>query len=215
MWDLEFTNRQRRNRMQCRNLNCATQGSAKQRHRVASAAKSGVWLCPLSLLFWQPRHAKIRQFVVYKCQVCFVVVGTTPSFVIFRLILPQKCLDSWCLIGGGGSQVTTLSSLAYLNCLSVYFGMSTNAKFGIRPFDYSTIHFDTKTIHHLCCFIYFRWIGAMILFTYHKGNFDCNGNAVLHTYLVGLLVVLGLIILSICAIVYVSAQGKFRIFESF
>lgn len=67
---------------------------------------------------------------------------------------------------------------------------------------------EHKTNHHLCYFIYFRWIGAMILFTYHKGNFDCNGSAVLHTYLVGLLVVLGLIILSICAIVYVSAQGK-------
>ncbi|XP_038591363.1 diacylglycerol lipase-beta [Micropterus salmoides] len=51
------------------------------------------------------------------------------------------------------------------------------------------------------------WIGTMILFTYHKGNFDCNGRGVLHSYLIGLLVVLGLIILSLCAIVYVSAQG--------
>lgn len=55
----------------------------------------------------------------------------------------------------------------------------------------------------------------MILFTYHKGHFDCNGSAVLQTYLVGLLVVLGLIILSICAVVYVSAQGKFMNFEFF
>lgn len=55
----------------------------------------------------------------------------------------------------------------------------------------------------------------MILFTYHKGQFDCNGSAVLHIYLVGLLVVLGLIILSISAVVYVSAQGKFMIFELF
>lgn len=54
----------------------------------------------------------------------------------------------------------------------------------------------------------------MILFTYHKGNFDCNASAVLRTYLVGLLVVLGLIIMSLCAIVYVSAQGKFMIFFS-
>ncbi|MEQ2253461.1 hypothetical protein ILYODFUR_032339 [Ilyodon furcidens] len=53
----------------------------------------------------------------------------------------------------------------------------------------------------------FRWIGTMILFTYHKGHFGCSGGGVLHTYLVGLLVVLGLIILSLCAIVYVSAQG--------
>uniref|UniRef100_A0A3B5KZK0 Diacylglycerol lipase-beta n=1 Tax=Xiphophorus couchianus TaxID=32473 RepID=A0A3B5KZK0_9TELE len=51
------------------------------------------------------------------------------------------------------------------------------------------------------------WIGTLILFTYHKGHFDCNGGGVLHTYLVGLLVVLGLIILSLWAIVYVSAQG--------
>lgn len=72
-----------------------------------------------------------------------------------------------------------------------------------------------KAIYHLCRFINFRWIGAMILFTYHKGQFDCNGSAVLHTYLVGLLVVLGLIILSISAVVYVSAQGKFMIFELF
>lgn len=48
----------------------------------------------------------------------------------------------------------------------------------------------------------------MILFAYHKGHFDCNGRGVLHSYLVGLLVVLALIILSLCAIVYVSAQGK-------
>lgn len=48
----------------------------------------------------------------------------------------------------------------------------------------------------------------MILFTYHKGHFDCNGSGVLRSYLVGLLVVLALIILSLCAIVYVSAQGR-------
>ncbi|XP_051794981.1 diacylglycerol lipase-beta isoform X2 [Acanthochromis polyacanthus] len=51
------------------------------------------------------------------------------------------------------------------------------------------------------------WIGTMILFTYHKGHFDCNERGVLHSYLVGLLVVLALIILSLCAIVYISAQG--------
>ncbi|XP_077482259.1 diacylglycerol lipase-beta isoform X1 [Stigmatopora argus] len=51
------------------------------------------------------------------------------------------------------------------------------------------------------------WLGTIILYTYHKGHFDCNGNRVLHIYLIGLLVVLALIILSLCAIVYVSAQG--------
>lgn len=78
--------------------------------------------------------------------------------------------------------------------------------------DYPREH---KSIHQLCCFVYFRWIGAMILFTYHRGHFDCNGSAVLHTYLVGLLVVLGLIIMSTGAVVYVSAQGKLMIFELF
>lgn len=48
----------------------------------------------------------------------------------------------------------------------------------------------------------------MILYTYHRGHFDCNGRGVLHSYLVGLLVVLALIILSLLAIVYVSARGK-------
>ncbi|KAK9530790.1 hypothetical protein VZT92_012272 [Zoarces viviparus] len=51
------------------------------------------------------------------------------------------------------------------------------------------------------------WICTMVLFTYHTGHFDCNGRGFLHSYLVGLLVVLALIILSLCAIVYVSAQG--------
>ncbi|KAM8876843.1 diacylglycerol lipase-beta [Synchiropus picturatus] len=51
------------------------------------------------------------------------------------------------------------------------------------------------------------WIGTIILYAYHKGRYDCNGGGVLHTYLVGLLVVLALIILSLCAIVYVSGQG--------
>ncbi|KAG7261744.1 hypothetical protein CRUP_021353 [Coryphaenoides rupestris] len=51
------------------------------------------------------------------------------------------------------------------------------------------------------------WIGTLILYTLHKGSFDCHGGGVLHSYLVVLLVVLALIILSLCAIVYVSAQG--------
>lgn len=51
------------------------------------------------------------------------------------------------------------------------------------------------------------WIGTLVLYTLHKGRFDCPGGGVLHSYLVVLLVVLALIILSLCAIVYVSAQG--------
>jgi len=52
-----------------------------------------------------------------------------------------------------------------------------------------------------------RWIGTLILYTLHKSSFDCHGGGVLHGYLVVLLVVLASIILSLCAIVYVSAQG--------
>ena len=57
-------------------------------------------------------------------------------------------------------------------------------------------------------FLFFRWTVMMILFIYHKFRLNCNGRGVLYTYLVGLLVVLGLIILSLCVIIYVSAQGK-------
>ncbi|KAJ7984775.1 hypothetical protein DPEC_G00358280 [Dallia pectoralis] len=51
------------------------------------------------------------------------------------------------------------------------------------------------------------WIGTFALYTLHKGKFDCSGGNVLHSYLVVLLVLLALIILCLCAIVYVSAQG--------
>ncbi|XP_008313273.1 sn1-specific diacylglycerol lipase beta [Cynoglossus semilaevis] len=51
------------------------------------------------------------------------------------------------------------------------------------------------------------WIGTLILFIHHRGHFECHGRDVLHTYFVGLLVVLGFIILSLWAIVFVSAQG--------
>ncbi|KAI7796875.1 diacylglycerol lipase-beta [Triplophysa rosa] len=51
------------------------------------------------------------------------------------------------------------------------------------------------------------WIGTLVLYTNHKGRFDCQGGAVLHNYLVVLLVLLAIIILTLCAIVYISAQG--------
>uniref|UniRef100_A0A8C4ZJD1 sn-1-specific diacylglycerol lipase n=1 Tax=Gadus morhua TaxID=8049 RepID=A0A8C4ZJD1_GADMO len=51
------------------------------------------------------------------------------------------------------------------------------------------------------------WIGTLILYSLHKGSFDCPGGGVLHGYLVVLLVLLALVILSLCAIIYVSAQG--------
>uniref|UniRef100_A0A8C8F5A7 Diacylglycerol lipase-beta n=1 Tax=Oncorhynchus tshawytscha TaxID=74940 RepID=A0A8C8F5A7_ONCTS len=51
------------------------------------------------------------------------------------------------------------------------------------------------------------WIGTLALYTLHEGKFDCSGGRVLHSYLVVLLILLAFIILSLCAIVYVSAQG--------
>ncbi|KAJ8246358.1 hypothetical protein GJAV_G00266850 [Gymnothorax javanicus] len=51
------------------------------------------------------------------------------------------------------------------------------------------------------------WIGILVLYMIHNGQFNCPGGAVLHNYLVVLLVLLAAIILSLCAIVYVSAQG--------
>lgn len=51
------------------------------------------------------------------------------------------------------------------------------------------------------------WIGTLVLYINHKGRFDCQGGAVLHNYLVVLLVLLAIIILTLCAIVYISAQG--------
>lgn len=51
------------------------------------------------------------------------------------------------------------------------------------------------------------WIGTLVLYSIHKGHFDCGGGAVLHSYLVVLLLLLAIIIFSLGAIVYVSAQG--------
>uniref|UniRef100_A0A671Q148 Diacylglycerol lipase-beta n=1 Tax=Sinocyclocheilus anshuiensis TaxID=1608454 RepID=A0A671Q148_9TELE len=51
------------------------------------------------------------------------------------------------------------------------------------------------------------WIVTLVLYTNHKGRFDCQGGAYLHNYLVVLLVLLAVIILTLCAIVYISAQG--------
>uniref|UniRef100_A0AAR2KDK0 sn-1-specific diacylglycerol lipase n=1 Tax=Pygocentrus nattereri TaxID=42514 RepID=A0AAR2KDK0_PYGNA len=51
------------------------------------------------------------------------------------------------------------------------------------------------------------WIATVVLYATHKGKFDCHGGAVLHSYIVVLLILLAVIILTLCAVVYVSAQG--------
>uniref|UniRef100_A0A8C1LIU4 Diacylglycerol lipase-beta n=1 Tax=Cyprinus carpio TaxID=7962 RepID=A0A8C1LIU4_CYPCA len=51
------------------------------------------------------------------------------------------------------------------------------------------------------------WIVTLVLYTNHKGRFDCQGGANLHNYLVVLLVLLAVIVSTLCAVVYFSAQG--------
>ncbi|XP_060795610.1 diacylglycerol lipase-beta [Neoarius graeffei] len=51
------------------------------------------------------------------------------------------------------------------------------------------------------------WIVTLSLYITHRGKFDCPGGAVLHSYIIVLLVLLGVIIITLCVVVYVSAQG--------
>lgn len=53
-----------------------------------------------------------------------------------------------------------------------------------------------------------RWIATLTLYITRKGRFDCHGGSILHSYLIVLLGLLGIIILTLCAVVYISAQGK-------
>ncbi|MCI4384115.1 hypothetical protein PGIGA_G00034880 [Pangasianodon gigas] len=51
------------------------------------------------------------------------------------------------------------------------------------------------------------WIATLALYITRKGRFDCHGGAVLHSYLIVLLVLLGVIIITLCVVVYIGAQG--------
>lgn len=53
-----------------------------------------------------------------------------------------------------------------------------------------------------------RWIGILALYTVHKGQFNCPGGGLLHSYLLVLLILLASIICALSALVYVSMQGK-------
>ncbi|MEE6524369.1 hypothetical protein FKM82_023794, partial [Ascaphus truei] len=53
----------------------------------------------------------------------------------------------------------------------------------------------------------FRWIGILVLYSVHKGNFECVGGPVLRSYLIVLIVLLAAIICAVSAIVYVSMRG--------
>uniref|UniRef100_A0A493TQU6 Diacylglycerol lipase beta n=1 Tax=Anas platyrhynchos platyrhynchos TaxID=8840 RepID=A0A493TQU6_ANAPP len=52
------------------------------------------------------------------------------------------------------------------------------------------------------------WIGILVLYAVHKGQFNCPGGGLLHSYLLVLLVLLAAIICALSALVYVSMQGK-------
>ncbi|KAM8798638.1 diacylglycerol lipase-beta [Eudromia elegans] len=51
------------------------------------------------------------------------------------------------------------------------------------------------------------WIGILVLYTVHKGQFDCAGGGLLHSYLLVLLVLLAAIICALSAIVCISMRG--------
>ncbi|KAM5152092.1 diacylglycerol lipase-beta [Mantella aurantiaca] len=54
---------------------------------------------------------------------------------------------------------------------------------------------------------FFWWIGILVLYSVHKGNFDCVGGLVLRSYLIVLIAMLAAIMCSVSSIVYVSMQG--------
>ncbi|KAM9261645.1 diacylglycerol lipase-beta isoform 1-T1 [Cariama cristata] len=51
------------------------------------------------------------------------------------------------------------------------------------------------------------WIGILALYTVHKGQFNCPGGGLLHSYLLVLLILLTSIICALSALVYISMQG--------
>ncbi|EMP34974.1 Sn1-specific diacylglycerol lipase beta [Chelonia mydas] len=51
------------------------------------------------------------------------------------------------------------------------------------------------------------WIGILVLYSIHKGRFNCTGGGLLHSYLLVLLILLAAIICAVSAIVYISMQG--------
>uniref|UniRef100_A0A8C3Y8M3 Diacylglycerol lipase-beta n=1 Tax=Catharus ustulatus TaxID=91951 RepID=A0A8C3Y8M3_CATUS len=56
-------------------------------------------------------------------------------------------------------------------------------------------------------FVRLVWIGIFVLYTVHKGQFNCPGGGLLHSYLLGLIILLASIICALSALVYVSMQG--------
>nr|XP_060642644.1 diacylglycerol lipase-beta [Anolis sagrei ordinatus] len=51
------------------------------------------------------------------------------------------------------------------------------------------------------------WIGILVLYAIHKGQFNCNGGVLLHSYLLVLLFLLAAVICALSSILYISMQG--------
>uniref|UniRef100_A0A8C5X933 Diacylglycerol lipase-beta n=1 Tax=Malurus cyaneus samueli TaxID=2593467 RepID=A0A8C5X933_9PASS len=56
-------------------------------------------------------------------------------------------------------------------------------------------------------FVRLVWIGILVLYAVRKGQFNCPGGGLLHSYLLGLLILLASIICALSALVYISMQG--------
>lgn len=77
--------------------------------------------CQPVLLLWQWSHASLQVSLIQENPVHLTGVRNYRQWNIWTW-LPTKCLESWCLVDGGGSPVTTLFSPAALNCSSVCCG---------------------------------------------------------------------------------------------
>ncbi|XP_063170981.1 diacylglycerol lipase-beta isoform X2 [Candoia aspera] len=51
------------------------------------------------------------------------------------------------------------------------------------------------------------WIGILVLYSIHKGRFNCTGGSLLNSYLLILLILLAFIIGAVSSILYISMQG--------
>uniref|UniRef100_H9GU09 Uncharacterized protein n=1 Tax=Anolis carolinensis TaxID=28377 RepID=H9GU09_ANOCA len=52
------------------------------------------------------------------------------------------------------------------------------------------------------------WIGILVLYSIHKGQFNCDGGGLLHSYLLVLLILLAAVICALSSILYISMKGE-------
>lgn len=145
--------------------------------------------------------------------------GRWRSFLIlyrFHNTASFHCQEStcpgWsCLVGDGASQATILYCQELLSYLLGFCGKHSVCGLIIKSISFPTVCPDC--LFFLLSFL--RWIVTLSFYITRKGRFDCHGGAVLHSYIIVLLVLLGVIIITLCAVVYVSAQGKSRVYSPY